>query len=121
MLKQLTALGSEVKPIQLINSRLAVFNQSLATELNLPSEWQHESYLFNAIYAEHGVLHHSSVAQKYGGHQFGHWNPELGDGRGLLLAEAIDEQKQRWDLHLKGAGPTPYSRFADGLNTTPWL
>jgi hypothetical protein len=112
--EELTALGSEVKPIQLINSRLAVFNQSLATELNLPSEWQHESHLFNAMFAEHGVLNHRSIAQKYGGHQFGHWNPELGDGRGLLLAEAINEQKQRWDLHLKGAGPTPYSRFADG-------
>jgi len=112
--KELTALGSEVKPIKLINSRLAAFNYSLATELNLPSEWQQENHLFNAMYAEHGALNCCSMAQKYGGHQFGQWNPELGDGRGLLLAEAIDEQKQRWDLHLKGAGPTPYSRFADG-------
>jgi uncharacterized protein YdiU (UPF0061 family) len=112
--EELTALGSEVKPIKLINSRLEVFNHSLASELNLPSEWQHESHLFSAMYAEHGVLNLRSIAQKYGGHQFGQWNPELGDGRGLLLAEAIDEQKQRWDLHLKGAGPTPYSRFADG-------
>jgi uncharacterized protein YdiU (UPF0061 family) len=46
------------------------------------------------------------MAQKYGGHQFGHWNPELGDGLGLMLAEAIDEKKQRWDLNLKGSGPT---------------
>lgn len=112
--EELTALVSEVKPIKLINSRLAVFNHNLATELNLPSEWQLESELFNALYADKGVLNNNSVAQKYGGHQFGHWNPELGDGRGLLLAEAIDEKKQRWDLHLKGAGPTPYSRFADG-------
>jgi uncharacterized protein YdiU (UPF0061 family) len=112
--EELTSLGSEVKPIKLINSRLAVFNHNLATELNLPTEWQLESHLFNAIYADDGVLNRSSMAQKYGGHQFGHWNPELGDGRGLLLAEAIDKQKQRWDLHLKGAGPTPYSRFADG-------
>jgi uncharacterized protein YdiU (UPF0061 family) len=112
--EELTALGSEVKPIKLINSRLAIFNHSLATELNLPSEWQHESHLFKAIYAENGTLNRNSMAQKYGGHQFGHWNPELGDGRGLLLAEIIDEKEQRWDLHLKGAGPTPYSRFADG-------
>jgi uncharacterized protein YdiU (UPF0061 family) len=112
--KELTSLGSEVKPIKLKNSRLAVFNHELASELNLPSEWQHQTHLFNTIYTEHGALNRCSIAQKYGGHQFGHWNPELGDGRGLLLAEAIDEQKQRWDLHLKGAGPTPYSRFADG-------
>jgi uncharacterized protein YdiU (UPF0061 family) len=50
--EELTALGSEVKPIKLINSRLAIFNHSLATELNLPSEWQHESHLFKAIYTE---------------------------------------------------------------------
>jgi uncharacterized protein YdiU (UPF0061 family) len=54
------------------------------------------------------------MAQKYGGHQFGHRNLELGVGRGLFLADAIDEKKQRWDLHLKGSGPTPYSRFANG-------
>ncbi|WP_198556497.1 hypothetical protein [Paraglaciecola sp. MB-3u-78] len=62
--EELTALGSEVKPIKLINSRLAVFNHSLATELNLPSEWQHESHLFNAMFAKHGVLNHSSMALK---------------------------------------------------------
>jgi uncharacterized protein YdiU (UPF0061 family) len=112
--QELTALSSEVKPIKLLNSRLAVFNHNLATELNLPFEWQLEAELFKALYADDGVLNKGSVAQKYGGHQFGHWNPELGDGRGLLLAEVIDEQDQPWDLHLKGAGPTPYSRFADG-------
>jgi uncharacterized protein YdiU (UPF0061 family) len=112
--EELTALCSEVKPIKLINSRLAVFNHNLATDLNLPSKWQLESEFFNALYADNGVLNSCPVAQKYGGHQFGHWNPELGDGRGLLLVEAIDGQKQRWDLHLKGAGPTPYSRFGDG-------
>ena len=112
--EELTALASEVKPIKLINSRLAAFNHNLATELNLPNEWQQEAELFKALYADNGVLNRCSVAQKYGGHQFGQWNPELGDGRGLLLAEAIDEHNHRWDLHLKGAGPTPYSRFADG-------
>ena len=112
--EELTALTSEVKPIKLINSRLEVFNRELARELDLPSQWQQESHFFNALYAQDGELNHCSVAQKYGGHQFGHWNPELGDGRGLLLGEIIDLHKQQWDLHLKGAGPTPYSRFADG-------
>ncbi|WP_339723500.1 YdiU family protein [uncultured Paraglaciecola sp.] len=112
--EELTALASEVKPNKLINSHLVAFNQELATELGLPTEWQEETELFNTLYTQEGLLNRRTVAQKYGGHQFGHWNPELGDGRGLLLAEAIDKQKQRWDLHLKGAGPTPYSRFADG-------
>ena len=92
--EELTALGSEVKPIKLINSRLAVFNHSLASELNLPSEWQHERDLFNAMFAEQGVLNYRSVAQKYGGHQIEQWNPELGGGRGLFLAEDIDEQQK---------------------------
>nr|WP_299246322.1 YdiU family protein [uncultured Halomonas sp.] len=53
------------------------------------------------------------IAQKYTGHQFGTYNPALGDGRGLLLGEAVTSQGPM-DLHLKGAGQTPYSRFGDG-------
>ncbi|WP_431688112.1 protein adenylyltransferase SelO [Hahella sp. NBU794] len=55
-----------------------------------------------------------SIAMKYAGHQFGHYNPELGDGRGLLLGEVVTTDNQRLDLHLKGAGRTAYSRFGDG-------
>lgn len=112
--EELTALASEVKPKKLVNSQLMAFNHELATELDLPSDWQNQTQLFDALYAEEGLLNRLAIAQKYGGHQFGHWNPELGDGRGLLLAETIDAKNNRWDLHLKGAGPTPYSRFADG-------
>lgn len=54
------------------------------------------------------------LAQKYTGHQFGIYNPDLGDGRGLLLGEWKNDRGQLFDLHLKGAGVTPYSRFADG-------
>lgn len=53
------------------------------------------------------------LAQKYTGHQFGHYNPYLGDGRGLLLGE-WQTGSGRFDLHLKGAGPTPFSRGHDG-------
>lgn len=54
------------------------------------------------------------IAMTYSGHQFGQYNPQLGDGRGLLLGEVITDRGERWDLHLKGAGRTPYSRFGDG-------
>jgi len=61
------------------------------------------------------------LAMKYTGHQFGHYNPDLGDGRGLLLAQvkpaSVDTDgadSPTWDLHLKGAGRTPYSRQGDG-------
>ncbi len=53
-------------------------------------------------------------AANYGGHQFGHWAGQLGDGRAISLGELINNEGQRWELQLKGAGPTPYSRSADG-------
>jgi len=52
-------------------------------------------------------------ASRYGGHQFGHWAGQLGDGRAITLGEVV-HQHQRWELQLKGAGTTPYSRHADG-------
>src|SRR5690606_24758676 len=53
-------------------------------------------------------------AMVYAGHQFGVYNPRLGDGRGLLLGEVINDAGEHWDLHLKGTGQTPYSRMGDG-------
>lgn len=53
-------------------------------------------------------------AMAYGGHQFGHWAGQLGDGRAINLGEVV-HNKKRWALQLKGAGPTPYSRSADGF------
>jgi uncharacterized protein YdiU (UPF0061 family) len=54
-------------------------------------------------------------AMCYGGHQFGHWAGQLGDGRAIILGELMTRQHGRQILQLKGAGPTPYSRTADGL------
>jgi len=54
-------------------------------------------------------------AMCYGGHQFGNWAGQLGDGRAINLGEVINPAGQHWTLQLKGAGPTPYSRTADGL------
>lgn len=53
-------------------------------------------------------------AQCYGGHQFGSWAGQLGDGRAISLTEVINASGERWELQLKGAGKTPYSRRADG-------
>jgi len=53
-------------------------------------------------------------ASNYGGHQFGHWAGQLGDGRAISLGEVIGVDGHRYELQLKGAGPTPYSRGADG-------
>jgi len=53
-------------------------------------------------------------ASNYGGHQFGQWAGQLGDGRAISLGELVTARGERWELQLKGAGPTPYSRMADG-------
>ena len=53
-------------------------------------------------------------AQNYGGHQFGHWAGQLGDGRAMTLGEVVNSRGERWEVQLKGAGLTPYSRRADG-------
>ena len=53
-------------------------------------------------------------AANYGGHQFGNWAGQLGDGRAITLGETINATGDRWELQLKGAGPTPYARSADG-------
>ncbi|GBG63473.1 hypothetical protein CBR_g38091 [Chara braunii] len=57
----------------------------------------------------------SPYAQCYGGHQFGVWAGQLGDGRAITLGEVVNSAGERWELQLKGAGKTPYSRFADGM------
>lgn len=54
-------------------------------------------------------------AMCYGGHQFGNWAGQLGDGRAINLGEVQNQQGEHWAIQLKGAGPTPYSRTADGL------
>jgi len=54
------------------------------------------------------------LAQAYAGHQFGNWVPQLGDGRALLLGEHVGPDGRRWDVQLKGSGPTPFSRRGDG-------
>ena len=50
------------------------------------------------------------LAMAYAGHQFGNWNPQLGDGRAILLGEVIGTDNLRYDIQLKGSGPTPFSR-----------
>jgi serine/tyrosine/threonine adenylyltransferase len=57
------------------------------------------------------------LAMAYSGHQFGSYNPRMGDGRGILLGEVENQKQERWDIHLKGAGPTRFARGFDGRAT----
>lgn len=90
------------------------FNPELAARLQLPEEfWGTDAGigLFSGNQLPEWVR---PVAHAYAGHQFGHFVPQLGDGRALLLAELADDQGQLFDLQLKGAGQTPFSRRGDG-------
>ena len=62
-------------------------------------------------------INHEPLALKYHGHQFGYYNPDLGDGRGFLLAQFLDKNNILWDLGTKGSGQTKYSRGGDGRLT----
>ncbi|WP_421252511.1 protein adenylyltransferase SelO [Aeromonas sp. 600724] len=101
-----------VVPQPLQQPRLLHLNRALLDELGLggvsKADWI-------ACCGEGKVLPGMQpVAQVYAGHQFGGYSPRLGDGRALLLGEQLAPDGQRWDLHLKGAGKTPFSRFGDG-------
>jgi serine/tyrosine/threonine adenylyltransferase len=75
-----------------------------------------KSPLFAEVFSGNRVLPGMDpFAMCYGGHQFGNWAGQLGDGRAINLGEVVNSRGQRWMLQLKGAGPTPYSRSADGL------
>ncbi|MGI5309774.1 protein adenylyltransferase SelO [Rheinheimera sp. WS51] len=90
------------------------FNTDLAAQIQLPkSYWQTDAGL--ALFSGNDVPDWATpVAHAYAGHQFGHFVPQLGDGRAILLAEVITQNEQRLDLQLKGAGSTPFSRRGDG-------
>jgi uncharacterized protein YdiU (UPF0061 family) len=112
--EELADICTPVAPFPVLRARVALVNNKLAETLNIPADELSTEKLLPSLFSDDGELQAHSVAQKYGGHQFGQWNPQLGDGRGLLLGEVKTEAGQFFDLHLKGAGPTPYSRHADG-------
>lgn len=103
---------TRVKPTPLSSARLVTFNHELANQMGFHAN---DTAQWAGVGAGKELLEGMDpVAMKYTGHQFGVYNPELGDGRGLLLWETIGPDGKRWDWHLKGAGTTPYSRFGDG-------
>lgn len=88
---------------------LISYNQALADDLGIQGAPDLAVFAGNAI--PKGA---APIAQAYAGHQFGQWNPQLGDGRAVLLGEVVDHAGTRRDLQLKGSGQTPFSRRGDG-------
>ncbi|MBA1273726.1 protein adenylyltransferase SelO [Stutzerimonas azotifigens] len=106
--------STEVLPQPLADPQLVVASTAAMALLDLDSS-QADDPLFAELFSGHKLWSEAEPrAMVYSGHQFGSYNPRLGDGRGLLLGEVRNEAGQHWDLHLKGAGKTPYSRMGDG-------
>ncbi|GAU12066.1 hypothetical protein TSUD_00320, partial [Trifolium subterraneum] len=112
----LHACYTKVSPsVQVDDPQLVIWSQSVADLLELDNkEFERPDFplFFSGATPLVGAL---PYAQCYGGHQFGMWAGQLGDGRAITLGEILNSKSQRWELQLKGAGKTPYSRFADGL------
>ena len=108
------AFSSPVLPEPIDAPRLVVASAQAMALLDLDPA-QAEEPVFAELFGGHKLWSEAEPrAMVYSGHQFGGYSPRLGDGRGLLLGEVRNAAGEHWDLHLKGAGQTPYSRSGDG-------
>ncbi|WNW13033.1 YdiU family protein [Pseudomonas sp. DTU_2021_1001937_2_SI_NGA_ILE_001] len=108
------AFSTQVLPEPIDEPRLVVASEAALALLDLTCA-DAEAPLFTEVFSGHKLWADADPrAMVYSGHQFGGYTPRLGDGRGLLLGEVVNDAGQHWDLHLKGAGQTPYSRMGDG-------
>lgn len=105
-------LFHQQSPVPLKGAKAGHFNAALADEL----QWnEQDKAAWVEICSGQTVFEQCPpLAMVYAGHQFGQWAGQLGDGRGVLIAQVLDRSGRTIDLHLKGAGLTPYSRMGDG-------
>lgn len=93
---------------------LLQFNAGLADELGMKTTELDSEQLARVFSGNELPTETQPLAQAYAGHQFGHFVPQLGDGRALLLGEVVDRRGKRRDIALKGSGPTAFARGGDG-------
>lgn len=102
-----------VSPQKVAGPRVVAFNRALARDLRFDVEAVEARAA--ALFSGNEIATDAEpIALAYAGHQFGHFVPQLGDGRALLLGEVVDASGVRRDVQLKGSGPTPFSRRGDG-------
>ncbi|MEK6525776.1 MAG: protein adenylyltransferase SelO family protein, partial [Nitrospirota bacterium] len=108
------AFYAELAPTPFPKPYLVSFNPAAAELIDLdPDEVKRPEFV--EYFSGSRLLPGSQpIAMLYSGHQFGVYVPQLGDGRAILLGEVRNHSGEKWDLHLKGAGQTPYSRDGDG-------
>ena len=112
------ACFERVDPTPVKAPELIKLNTALAQELGLDAQWLASEEGVNMLAGNALPESSQALAMAYAGHQFGNWVPQLGDGRAILLGEVVDANNHRFDIQLKGAGRTPFSRGGDGRN---WL
>ena len=107
---------SPVRPTPVTAPRLRAWSPEVAGRLGLPAEPDAETAHDLALVLSGNAVVDGTTprADRYGGHQFGSWAGQLGDGRAISLGEVVDVDGTHQTLQLKGAGPTPYSRAGDG-------
>ena len=110
----LGALWSPVSPTPVASPRLLAVSAEMAAQLGLSEQVLASPEWVAALSGNRLLPGMASYATCYGGHQFGSWARQLGDGRAIFLGEALNADGDRFELQLKGAGKTPYSRGADG-------
>jgi protein adenylyltransferase len=108
------ACWSPVTPTAVAHPTLVAYSREMAENLGLSEEDVSSHAWVEALAGNRLIDGMKSYSMCYGGHQFGGWAGQLGDGRAINLGEVVGPDKRRWALQLKGAGPTPYSRRADG-------
>jgi uncharacterized protein YdiU (UPF0061 family) len=105
---------ARVAPTPVASPRLIKLNRALAMHLGLDPDRLSSPEGAEILAGKRIPDGADPIAMAYAGHQFGHFVPQLGDGRAILLGEVIDADGVRRDIQLKGSGPTPFSRRGDG-------
>ncbi|WP_259274300.1 protein adenylyltransferase SelO [Sulfitobacter mediterraneus] len=106
------AFFTRLAPTAVKSPKLLAFNDNLAKVMGIDAaELPDLAAVFGGNQTPSGAV---PLAQLYAGHQFGNFNPQLGDGRAILLGEVVGTDGIRRDIQLKGSGQTPYSRMGDG-------
>ena len=109
------ACWSGVSPTPVAAPALVAHAHEVAELLDIEVTAENEQAFAEVFSGNRLLAGMEPFAMCYGGHQFGHWAGQLGDGRAINLGEVINGRGEHWTLQLKGAGRTPYSRTADGL------
>jgi uncharacterized protein YdiU (UPF0061 family) len=105
---------TRLPPTPLPEPYLVSFSEPAGELIGLSADDSRRPAFVEALAGNRRIAGSDPLAAVYSGHQFGVYVPRLGDGRALLLGEAIGPTGQRWELQLKGSGQTPYSRMGDG-------